>query len=94
MLDATFLKKYKRNVGLSWRADETYIKVKAEWKYLYRAVDKEGSTVDFLLMTTLEKVTLDRVILLLCVKATEPSIGCSFCVEEKIRDVFADGFVA
>ena len=29
--------------------DETYIKVKGQWKYLYRAVDKEGSTVDFLL---------------------------------------------
>lgn len=30
--------------------DETYIKVKGEWKYLYRAVDKEGNTVDFLLL--------------------------------------------
>ena len=29
--------------------DETYIKVKGAWMYLYRAVDKEGSTVDFLL---------------------------------------------
>jgi transposase-like protein len=29
--------------------DETYIKVKGEWRYLYRAVDKEGYTVDFLL---------------------------------------------
>ena len=29
--------------------DETYIKVKGEWKYLYRAVDKEGNTVDFIL---------------------------------------------
>jgi transposase-like protein len=29
--------------------DETYIKVKGGWKYLYRAVDKEGQTVDFLL---------------------------------------------
>jgi putative transposase len=29
--------------------DETYIKVKGEWMYLYRAVDKEGNTVDFLL---------------------------------------------
>jgi transposase-like protein len=29
--------------------DETYIKVKGEWKYLYRAVDSEGNTIDFLL---------------------------------------------
>jgi putative transposase len=33
----------------SWRMDETYIKVKGVWKYLYRAVDKQGKTVDFLL---------------------------------------------
>ena len=39
----------KRLIGSSWRMDETYIKVKGEWKYLYRAVDKEGNTVDFLL---------------------------------------------
>ncbi|RAR54532.1 transposase-like protein [Paraburkholderia unamae] len=39
----------KRPVGKSWRMDETYIKVKGQWKYLYRAVDKAGNTVDFLL---------------------------------------------
>ena len=42
-------RKHKRLVGSSWRMDETYIKVKGVWKYLYRAVDKEGRTVDFLL---------------------------------------------
>ena len=42
-------RKHKRPVGGSWRMDETYIKVKGVWKYLYRAVDKEGKTVDFLL---------------------------------------------
>lgn len=31
------------------RVDETYIKVKGEWKYLYRAVDSEGNTLDFML---------------------------------------------
>jgi putative transposase len=34
---------------MSWRMDETYSKVKGVWKYLYRAFDKEGKTVDFLL---------------------------------------------
>jgi putative transposase len=36
-------------VGRSWRLDETYIRVKGEWRYLYRAVDKYGQTIDFLL---------------------------------------------
>ena len=39
--------RYARSVGRSWRCDETYIKVKGEWMYLYRAVDKAGKTVDF-----------------------------------------------
>jgi transposase-like protein len=38
---------YSRPVGRSWRCDETYIKVKGRWTYLYRAVDKLGRTVDF-----------------------------------------------
>ena len=42
-------KNYARPVGSSWRVDETYIKVKGQWRYLYRAVDKQGRTVDFLL---------------------------------------------
>src|SRR5215471_10821260 len=42
-------KKYARPVGSSWRVDETYIKVKGQWRYLYRAVDNQGQTVDFLL---------------------------------------------
>jgi putative transposase len=40
---------YKRPVGRSWRMDETSVRVKGEWKCLYRAVDKEGQTIDFLL---------------------------------------------
>ena len=39
----------KLPVGKSWRMDETYIRVKGDWKYLYRAVDKDGNTIDFLL---------------------------------------------
>ena len=47
-----FRKKYKRPVGGSWRMDETYIKVKGDWCYLYRAVDKQGNTIDFYLSKT------------------------------------------
>jgi putative transposase len=41
----------KRPVGHSWRLDETYVKVKGCCKYLYRAIDKTGATVNFLLTT-------------------------------------------
>ncbi|WJE84492.1 IS6 family transposase [Bacillus sp. DX3.1] len=39
-------KKKNKTVQLSWRLDETYIKVKGKWCYLYRAIDKEGQTLD------------------------------------------------
>jgi hypothetical protein len=41
--------RYARAVSSFWRCDETYIKMKGRWTYLYRAVDKQGRTVDFLL---------------------------------------------
>jgi len=43
------LKTRKHGVNSSWRMDETYIKVKGQWCYLYRAVDKFGFTIDFML---------------------------------------------
>src|SRR5271168_2089148 len=48
LLDEQFRAR-KRQVGSSWRMDETYVRIKGSWKYLYRAVDKAGDTVDFLL---------------------------------------------
>jgi putative transposase len=50
----------KRPVGKSWRMDETYIRVKGEWRYLYRAVDKDGNTVDFLLRAHRDKAAARR----------------------------------
>ena len=59
LLEKVF-RKHKRPVGGSWRMDETYIKVKGAWKYLYRAVDKEGKTVDFLLTAQRDKAAAVR----------------------------------
>jgi transposase, IS6 family len=41
----------------SWRVDETYIKIKKQWMYLYRAVDSQGNTLEFLLSPTRERCT-------------------------------------
>ena len=46
---AAVCRQRKRPVGRSWRMDETYVKVGGQWKYLFRAVDRDGDTVDFLL---------------------------------------------
>jgi len=53
-------RRHKRPVGRSWRVDETYVKVKGHWKYLYRAVDKAGQTVDFLLRAHRDKAAAQR----------------------------------
>lgn len=48
LLDKAF-RLHKHTVGWRWRMDETYIKVKGQFKYLYRGVDTAGQTIDFLL---------------------------------------------
>jgi len=45
----------QRPVGRSWRMDETYVKIKGKGAYLYRAVDKEDQTIDFLLTPTRDR---------------------------------------
>src|SRR5215470_6357532 len=52
--------RYARPVGDSWRVDETYLKNKGQWVYLYRAVDKAGRTVDFLLSRRRDIATAKR----------------------------------
>ena len=44
-----YVRQRKKPVNGSWRMDETYIKLNGKWIYLYRAVDKEGHTIGFLL---------------------------------------------
>lgn len=41
--------RFSRSVGNSWRIDETHISIRGKWHCLYRAVDKQGKSVDFLL---------------------------------------------
>ena len=43
---------YLKQINDSWRVDETYVKVKGRWMYLYRAVDSTSKTLDFLLNQT------------------------------------------
>ena len=43
---------FERRVGRSWRADETYVKVRGQWMFLYRAVDQHGKTVESYLSRT------------------------------------------
>jgi putative transposase len=48
-----------RAVGRNWRVEETYVKIKGHWAYLYRAVDTEGQTVDFLLTSARDLTTAE-----------------------------------
>ena len=49
LLENEFRKNHKQKTRSRWRMDETYIKIKGVWHYLYRAVDKGGNTIDFML---------------------------------------------
>src|SRR5713226_7984853 len=63
----------------SWKVDETYIKVKNVWMYLYRAVDSEGNTLKFLLSRTRDAQAAKRFF----VKALGASVPLTGMAEEK-----------
>jgi transposase-like protein len=46
--------------GDSWKLDETYVKIKGVWHYLYRAIDKQGSTLDWMLSRNRNKQSAKR----------------------------------
>ena len=52
--------RHLRPTNDSWRVDETYIKVKGKWKYLYRAVDSDGDTIDFMLSSKRDRKAAQR----------------------------------
>jgi putative transposase len=79
-LEKAFLAR-KRPVGRSWRRDETYVRGKGAWKYLYRAVDKAGATVDFLLTARRDRKALIWVLM-------GPDRG--FAVESRERSLLVD----
>lgn len=54
------IRKHLKPTNDSWRVDETYIPVNREWKYLYRAVDSEGNTLDFLLTAKRDATAAER----------------------------------
>ena len=54
------VRRYLRPKNDSWRMDETCIRVKSEWKYLYRAVDSNGNTIDFMLSAKRNKKAAKR----------------------------------
>ncbi len=51
----------KRPADRSWRMDETYVRVKGKWVYLYRAIDKHGKTLDLMLFKGWDKVAATKV---------------------------------
>jgi transposase, IS6 family len=54
------LRKRLKTTNDSWRVDETYVRVKGKWVYLYRAVDSTGATIDFLLSAKRDAAAAER----------------------------------
>jgi transposase-like protein len=54
------LRRHLKPTNQSWRADETYIRVKGRWCYLYRVIDSTGATIDFLLSALRDAAAAER----------------------------------
>src|ERR1700731_2650797 len=73
--------RFSKAVGTSWSVDETYISIKAKWHYLYRAVDKHGKTVDFLLRR------LKNIVLPVTVCCASGELARSIPSERRLRQI-------
>ncbi|MGR5874878.1 DDE-type integrase/transposase/recombinase [Bacillus pacificus] len=60
------IRRHLKQTNDSWRVDETYIKVKGQWMYLYHAVDSKGNTIDFYLSKTRDQKAAKRFFKKLC----------------------------
>ncbi len=49
------VRQHLKSTSDSWKVDETYIKVKDQWMYLFLVVDSEGNTIDFYLSKSRDK---------------------------------------
>jgi transposase, IS6 family len=54
------IRRHLKQTNDSWKVDETYIKIRGKWRYLYRAVDSEGKTIDFLLCARRDRKAAKR----------------------------------
>jgi transposase-like protein len=71
------LRKRLKATNDSWRVDETYIRVKGKWVYLYRAVDSTGATIDFLLSAKRDAAAAERFLAKALSGANHPRRGSS-----------------
>ena len=66
------LRKRLKATNDSWRVDETYVRVKGQWRYLYRAVDSSGATLDFLLSAKQDTEAAKRFLAKALCRASHP----------------------
>ena len=77
--------------GASYRIDETYVKVGKQWKYLYRAVDKEGNTIEFMLSAKRDVAAAKRFFKKL-MRADHRRLPCFISVDKNAA--YPDAFAA
>jgi putative transposase len=75
LFEESFRRRHKKSAGLSWRMDETYIKIKNDWHCFYRAIDKEDNTIDSMLSKNQDQQAAEKFL--------KKAIGCSGLADKK-----------